>query len=160
MTTHPLINQEAPSSITLKNQRGEDMDLDSLIGQGNPIVLFFYPRDEGPVCTKEVCAFRDSYSVFLKHGAIVIGVSGNPVDSHLSFANRHRLQFDILADTEGRLRKMYQVPRGGLGFVPGRATFVIDGRGQVRSYHNSLLNHRGHVENAILILDALNEEDY
>ncbi|GAB5591600.1 hypothetical protein Unana1_06500 [Umbelopsis nana] len=153
MVAHRLIDQEAPCAITLKNQRGEDVDLESLFGQGNPIVLFFYPRDDGAVCS-----FRDSYSVFLKHGAIVIGVSGSNVDSHSSFAIRNRLQFDILADPEGRLRKMYHVPRAGLGLLPGRATYVIDGRGYVRDYFNSLLNHKGHVERAIGILNALYDE--
>ncbi|KAG2189020.1 hypothetical protein INT44_004162, partial [Umbelopsis vinacea] len=111
MSAHPLIDQEAPSAITLKNQRGEDMDLECIIGQGNPIVLFFYPSDAG---------WQESlpFGVFLKYGAIVIGVSGNQVESHSSFSKRHRIQFDILADTEGRLRRMYQVPRTRLGFVP------------------------------------------
>ncbi|KAI8581891.1 hypothetical protein K450DRAFT_229742 [Umbelopsis ramanniana AG] len=136
------------------------MDLECIIGQGNPIVLFFYARHEGSICTKEVCAFRDNYSVFSKYGAIVIGVSGNQVESHSSFLKRHRIQFDILADTDGRLRRMYQVPRTRLGFVPGRATFVIDSRGHIRDYFSSLMNYRGHVENAIQILDDLYDEGY
>ncbi|KAJ2964199.1 hypothetical protein NQZ79_g784 [Umbelopsis isabellina] len=117
--SHPLLDQPAPCSITLKNQRNENVNLEKYVGNKRPVVLFFYPRDEGPVCTKEVCAFRDSYDIFTKHGAILIGVSSSDVDSHSNFASKNRLQFDILADPRSELRKMYQVPKSGLGLVPG-----------------------------------------
>ena len=83
------------------------------------VVLFFYPKDGTAVCTKEACSFRDAYEDFVQAGAVVIGVSSDPVESHQAFASGHRLPFVLLADADGSLRKAFGVPKT-LGLLPGR----------------------------------------
>jgi peroxiredoxin Q/BCP len=83
--------------------------------------LFFYPRDQSPACTVEVCAFRDSYQAFREAGAEVIGISSDPAGSHRRFAERFRLPFLLVSDIDGSVRSRYGVPRT-LGLFPGRVT--------------------------------------
>ena len=75
------------------------------------VVLFFYPKDGTAVCTKEACSFRDAYEDFVQAGAVVIGVSSDPVESHQAFASGHRLPFVLLADVEGSLARRSACPR-------------------------------------------------
>ncbi|RUS21114.1 thioredoxin-like protein [Endogone sp. FLAS-F59071] len=170
--SHPLLGQPAPVDFVGKNQKNEDVNLAEVIGQG-PVVLFFYPKDESTGCTKEsfsdfsfvipallpphsiqVCAFRDQYDVFQKHGATVIGVSSDSAESHERFATNQRLQFQLLADDQGLLRKSFQVPKT-LGFLPGRVTYVIDRDGVIRDVFSSQLDFEGHVKKALEVLSTL-----
>ena len=73
-------------------------------------MLFFYPKDNSPACTMEACSFRDSYEAFREAGAEVIGISADSADSHRRFADRFRLPFRLLADTDGAVRSRYGVP--------------------------------------------------
>ncbi len=118
------------------------------------VVLYFYPKDESPVCTKEACSFRDAYEDFVQAGAVVIGVSSDSVESHQAFASGHRLPFVLLADTDGSLRKAYGVPRT-LGIVPGRVTYVIDKAGVVRHIFSSQLSADRHVAEALSMVRQL-----
>ena len=119
--------------------------------RGQPVVLYFYPKDDTPGCTLEACAFRDQYEDFSDAGAAVIGVSSDSSASHRAFAARHRLPFALLSDRDGHVRKRYGVP-ATLGLLPGRVTFVIDADGVVRRVFNSQLAATRHVSEA---LDAL-----
>ncbi len=94
-------------------------------------MLYFYPMDGTPVCTKEACGFRDAFEEFTKLGAVVIGVSADSPERHRAFAASRALPFLLLSDQEGSLRKAYQVPKT-LGILPGRVTYVIDKQGIVR----------------------------
>jgi thioredoxin-dependent peroxiredoxin len=76
---------------------------------GKHVVLYFYPKDDTPGCTKEACGFRDSYQQFLDAGAIVLGVSPDPVKSHDKFATKFQLPFPLLADTDKRIVEAYGV---------------------------------------------------
>jgi len=131
-------------------QDGSTLDLADRIGR-TAIVLFFYPKDDTPICTAEACAFRDAYEEFTSAGAEVVGVSSDSAESHAAFARRHRLPFPIVSDRDGAVRRLYGVPRT-LGFLPGRVTYVIDREGIVRLVFNSALSSTGHVRRA---LDAL-----
>jgi peroxiredoxin Q/BCP len=115
------------------------------------VVLYFYPKDDTPGCTKEACTFRDRYEDFTAAGAEVIGVSSDSGDSHRSFAKKHRLPFTLLSDRGGAVRKQYGVP-ATLGLLPGRVTFVIDREGIVRHVFNSQLAAAQHVTEALEIL--------
>jgi len=115
------------------------------------VVLYFYPKDDTPGCTKEACSFRDHYEDFSEAGAEVIGVSSDSGDSHHRFAKKHRLPFLLLSDQGGVVRKRYGVP-ATLGLLPGRVTFVIDREGIVRHAFNSQLAAARHVTEALGIL--------
>ena len=97
--------------------------------RGRPVVLFFYPRDGTPGCTKEACAFRDAWSSLSGAGAQVIGVSTDDVASHAAFAKEHALPFPLLADPDGQILKSYGV--GSTFGMASRVTFVIDRDGFV-----------------------------
>jgi len=115
------------------------------------VVLYFYPKDDTPGCTKEACSFRDSYEAFKEAGAEVIGVSSDSESSHGKFAAKYKLPFTLLADSGGAVRKQYGVP-ATLGLLPGRVTFVIDPQGVVRHVFNSQLQATRHVDEALNIL--------
>jgi peroxiredoxin Q/BCP len=115
------------------------------------VVLFFYPKDGTPVCTKEACAFRDAYAQFAEAGGVVIGVSGDSVDSHRAFAARHDLPFYLVSDPDGTLRKTWGVPKT-LGLLPGRVTYVIDKKGVVRLAFRATLAAGRHVDEALAVV--------
>lgn len=142
----PAVGDKAPLfRATL--QDGSTLDMADLVGR-KAVVLFFYPKDHTPVCTKEACAFRDSYEQFTAAGAEVIGVSSDSPASHRSFADKHRLPFPIISDQDRSLRKLYGVPNT-LGFVPGRVTYVIDRSGVVRLIFSALFASDDHVRRAL-----------
>ncbi len=120
--------------------------------RGHPVVLYFYPKDGSPGCTKEACSFRDQYQEFEAMGAEVIGISSDSEVSHRAFASKHALPFPLLSDEGGQLRKKYAVPRAVLGLLPGRVTYVLDEEGRVQYVFNSLNNAIDHVLNAKTIL--------
>jgi thioredoxin-dependent peroxiredoxin len=112
------------------------------------VVLFFYPKDGTPVCTKEACSFRDSYRQFLDAGAEVIGISSDSAETHRDFAKQHDLSFQLISDEGGSLRKSFGVPRT-LGLFPGRVTYVIDRTGIVRLIFSAQFATEEHVRRAL-----------
>ena len=139
--------------FTLPSQSGEMVSLEDFLGH-RPVVLFFYPKDDSPGCTKQVCAFRDDYEEFGKLDAEVIGISSDPVESHRGFAARHRLPFTLVSDEGGKVRKLYGVPNT-LGLFPGRVTYVIDKKGVVRHIFSSQIGIDRHVEGALEALESI-----
>jgi peroxiredoxin Q/BCP len=105
--------------------------------QGRPIILYFYPKDDTPGCTKEACAFRDSFADFTGRGAVVLGVSADSVKSHDKFAKKFKLPFPLLADEDKRIVDAYGV-WGEKTFMGRRyqgihrVTFLIGGDGRIR----------------------------
>ena len=104
--------------------------------RGRPIVLYFYPKDDTPGCTKEACGFRDVYDEFQERGAVVLGVSPDAEESHLRFKRKHGLPFALLADTEHDTAEKYGVwvektSYGKKRMGVKRSTFVIDAGGRV-----------------------------
>jgi peroxiredoxin Q/BCP len=118
------------------------------------VVLFFYARDNTVVCAAEACSFRDRYEAFREAGAEVIGVSADSSHSHRRFAERFRLPFILLSDTDGAVRARYGVSRT-FGFIPGRATFLIDQQGVIRHVFSSQFQPAKHVSEALGVLQAL-----
>ena len=128
-------------------QDGTVFDLADRLGR-TALVLFFYPKDDTPICTAEACAFRDAHEEFIAAGAEVVGVSGDSAASHAAFARKHGLPYSIVSDADGALRRLYGVPRT-LGLLPGRVTYVIDREGIVRLVFNSAFSSSGHVRRAL-----------
>ena len=136
--------------FTLPSQSGEMVSLEDFFGR-KPVVLFFYPKDDSPGCTREVCVFRDNFEEFGKLGAEVIGISSDSVESHRNFAAKHDLSFPLLSDEGGNIRRLYRVPKT-FGLFPGRVTYVIDKEGVVRHVFASQLNVARHVQEALTAL--------
>ncbi len=143
---------QAPD-VTLPSHEGQEVSLVDFRGK-QAVVLYFYPKDGTPGCTKEACSFRDAYEDFSEAGAAVIGVSGDSADSHQSFAANNRLPFTLLADSDGSLRKAFGVPKT-LGLLPGRVTYVIDKQGVVRYVFNSQTQAERHVTEALKVVREL-----
>jgi peroxiredoxin Q/BCP len=123
--------------------------------RGKPLILYFYPKDDTPGCTKEACSFRDHKGEIEAAGAALVGVSMDTVESHQKFISKHSLNFPLLSDRDGAIAKAFGVTRlGGLiPFLPvKRVTFVIDREGVVRKVIASELSMDAHVDGA---LDAL-----
>ena len=148
------IGTPAPD-FELPNQHGQLIRLSVLLQKG-PLVLYFYPKNETPGCTKEACGFRDSYEAFTDAGATVVGVSADNVDSHHAFAARYGLPFVLLSDTTGKVRKSYQVKKT-LGIFPGRVTYVIDADGLIRQAFSSQLRALAHIDQALVTVRSLEE---
>jgi len=144
---------DAAPDFTLPGGDGRTVRLSDYRGK-QPVVLYFYPKDDTPGCTKEACAFRDDYEAFQEVGAEVIGVSSDTAESHDKFASKYRLPFVLLTDRDGDVRRRYGVP-ATLGILPGRVTFVIDRQGTVRHVFNSQLRATQHVKEAIAALREL-----
>jgi thioredoxin-dependent peroxiredoxin len=137
----------------LPSSTGETVRLSDFRGKSE-VVLFFYPKDHSLGCTMEACTFRDSHEAFREVGAEVIGISSDSTDSHRRFADRLRLPFVLLSDSEGSVRAQYGVPRT-LGLLPGRVTYLIDREGIVRHIFSSQLQPWRHVTAALEVLDEL-----
>ena len=138
----PLVQEQQPApDFTLPAVGGEDIAIEGQINlyhlKGRTIVLYFYPKDDTPGCTKEACSFRDVYHELQKRGAVVLGVSTDSEESHKKFAEKYGLPFPLLADTDARVSQTYGVygekSMYGKTFMGvTRATFLIDSEGVVR----------------------------
>lgn len=114
--------------FTLLSDDGKAVSLSAL--KGKPVVLYFYPKDFTPGCTKEACAFRDAFSAFQAAGVEVLGVSVDDVQSHQKFKSEHNLNFKLLADTEKKVSTAYGV-LNAMG-MSSRVTFLIDREGKIK----------------------------
>jgi len=147
--------RKAPD-FTLADDSGNRVKLSSL--RGSPVVLYFYPRDDTPGCTKEACAFRDAKAELAKAGAKVLGVSPDPAESHAKFRDKFSLNFPLLANPEHKVAEKYGAWRektrfGKTSLGIQRSTFLIDAEGTVRKVWKSV-KPEGHDEQ---VLGALAE---
>ena len=142
------IGHQIPT-FSLSDQNGTAVQSSDLLG--HYIVLFFYPKDFTPGCTKEVCAFRDQYQEFVDAGAVVIGVSSDSERSHQRFATRHQLPYPLLSDASGKLKRQFGVKSKILGLLPGRETFVFDPDGKL-IFKFSSLDATPHIRKTLKLL--------
>ncbi|VFQ92507.1 unnamed protein product [Cuscuta campestris] len=142
-----------PPAFTLKDQEGRNVSLSKF--KGKPVVVYFYPADETPGCTKQACAFRDSYEKFKKAGAEVIGISSNDTTSHKNFAKKYRLPFTLLSDEGEKVRKEWGVPADLFGALPGRQTYVLDKNGVVQLIYNNQFQPEKHIDETLKLLQSL-----
>ena len=125
--------QPAPA-FTLTADDGSKVRLSNFKGQ--PVVLYFYPKDDTPGCTRQACAFRDQRTKFNKLGAAVLGVSADSIESHCEFRDKYGLNFPLLVDTDHKVAEKYGAWReknmyGKKSMGIQRSTFVIDATGKV-----------------------------
>jgi thioredoxin-dependent peroxiredoxin len=141
-------------AFSLPDQNGNLFDINSVLGKKN-LVIYFYPKDDSPGCTAEACSFRDQFEVFKEADAVIIGISGQSVESHKDFADKHRLSFILLSDEGNSVRKMFGVHANFFGLVPGRVTYIADKTGKVIYIFNSQTEATKHVDEALRILHEL-----
>jgi thioredoxin-dependent peroxiredoxin len=148
--------KKAPA-FSLKNQAGETVKLADFAGKY--VVLYFYPKDDTPGCTKEACSFRDEHSKLLKAGAVVLGVSPDDEKAHTKFITKYKLPFTLLADTEHAVAEKYgawgeknMYGKKYMGIV--RSTFLIGPDGKVAKAWPKV-KPEGHGEEVLEAIKAL-----
>jgi peroxiredoxin Q/BCP len=140
----------AAPAFSLSDQNGRVRTLEEF--RGRPVVLYFYPRDATPGCTREACAFRDAWTRLQAAGAVVLGVSTDDSASHQRFITEHELPFDLLSDSNEAAAHAYGVPVH-FGFT-SRMTFLIDARGQVaQRWHD--VDPGVHADEVLAAIEAL-----
>jgi peroxiredoxin Q/BCP len=136
----------------LNDENHHPVDISSLTGKY--LVLYFYPKDDTPGCTKEACSFRDSFGELVDAGAVVFGVSSDSPDSHSAFQKKYKLPFSLLSDTGGELRKLLGVPTDLFGLLPGRVTYIFNPEGRLVHIFDSQFSPARHVQEALKIIRA------
>ena len=130
----PVIGKPAPD-FTLPSTTGEPISLKQFKGK-KTVILYFYPKDDTPGCTREACDLRDHSAELEAHQAVILGVSNDPIDSHLAFRDKHKLPFPLLSDEDAAVSKAFGVYKqknlyGKTYMGIERTTFVIDRTGRV-----------------------------
>jgi peroxiredoxin Q/BCP len=128
----PIVGQTAPD-FTATAQDGTSVHLAALAGKR--VVVYFYPKDETPGCTKEACSFRDAWEAIGKTGAVLVGISADPIESHKAFAEHYKLPFLLVSDPDGAIGKKF-----GVGFegYHHRETFVVGADGKVQKAYRKV----------------------
>lgn len=156
MSDWPEVGAKAPA-FTLVSDSGTKMKLSEL--KGKPVVLYFYPKDDTPGCTKEACSFRDRAGDLEAHGAVVLGVSPDDVESHVKFRDKYELNFPLLADSDHKVAEKYGAWReknmyGKKSMGIQRSTFLIDGEGKIAKVWKRV-RVDGHDEQVLEALSSL-----
>ncbi len=143
--------------FTLTDDRGGKVKLSAL--KGSPVVLYFYPRDDTPGCTKEACSFRDRHAELTKAGAKIFGVSTDDADSHAAFRDKYDLNFPLLVDADHKVAEKYGAWReknmyGKKSMGIQRSTFLIDRDGRVAKVWKAV-KVDGHDEHVLAALNTL-----
>jgi thioredoxin-dependent peroxiredoxin len=136
--------------FTLPSTTGEQINLYEVL-QKQPVVLFFYLRAFTPICTSEACSFQKELPSFQEQNAAVLGISSDSEAVARKFAATFKLQFPLLLDPGGMVRKLYKVPKF-LGLLPGRSTYVISQDKTVVYATHSPLGSHVHVEESLRFL--------
>ena len=142
---------DAVPAFSLYDQDGKLFNVKDEIGK-HIMVIYFYPKDESMVCTKEACQFRDSFNDFTAAGAKVIGINGGTVASHKAFADHYKLPFILLSDPDNKVIGMFGVK--GKFFMTGRQTFVIGLDGKVAFQYSSMMQGKEHADQALQFIKA------
>ena len=136
----------------LKDQNGVIFNLVKHIGNEN-ILVYFYPKDETPGCTKEACTFRDNIEQFKGLNCKVVGISRDSQANHKSFAEHHNLPFTLLSDPKNKVRKLFGVKAAIPGVLPGRKTYLINKKGMVSHISEYQFKPLLHVQEALKALE-------
>lgn len=143
-------------NFELLDQNGKLFSSQDVVGKQN-LVIYFYPKDDTPGCTKEACSFRDSFEDFSEAGAMVIGISADDVESHKAFEQKYNLPFTLLADTDKKVRDQFGVPTSLFGLLQGRVTYIFDKNGVCVHVYDSHLKPTNHINESLEALKALSE---
>ena len=155
MPAELAVGDKAPD-FSLPDETGQTVSLKKF--RGRQVVLYFYPKDDTPGCTKEACGFRDSMTPILKTGSAVVGVSLDGAESHRRFIAKHQLPFTLLSDEDAQVAKAYGVYKeksmyGRKFWGIERSTFVIDGTGTMKAVFRKV-KVDGHVDEVLAALKA------
>ena len=131
---------------------GTPFKLSEFRGKQN-VVLYFYPKDFTPGCTKEACSFRDNYAEIAAYDAVIYGVSGDSTDSHARFRETHSLPFPLIPDPGKEIIRLYEA-KGTFGLMTARATYVIDKTGVIRAAIRHDFRVSEHVPEVLAALEA------
>lgn len=148
-----ITGEKAPDFEAVTTQ-GKSIKLADFIGKKN-LVLYFYPKDNSPGCTRQACYFRDTKAEFEEKDAIILGVSLDTDNSHRRFQEKHDLNFPLISDREKNLARRFGVLRLGGLLGLKRVTFVIDKEGTVIKVIHSETNMHIHIDSALKALDSL-----
>jgi peroxiredoxin Q/BCP len=146
---HTLTEGDTIPSFRLPDQDGKIFYSTDHLGKSD-LVIFFYPKDESMVCTKEACRFRDRYADLIKAGATVIGINGGSVSSHKQFQLHDQLPYSLLSDSANLVLTAFGIPRQF--FMTGRRTYIVDKSGKVVFTYSSAINGTRHAEEALAYL--------
>jgi peroxiredoxin Q/BCP len=141
-------------AFSLPDSQGKQIDVNDYLGQ-KILVLFFYPKDDTPGCTKEACAFRDAYADFMELGCEVFGISSDASQSHQAFQQKHQLPYPLLSDAQKKVRQLFGVPASLFGLLPGRVTYIVGLDGKIAGIFNSQTNPVGHINEALKVAKNL-----
>ena len=147
----PVIGKPAPD-FSLPSTTGESYSLRQFKGKKS-VILYFYPKDDTPGCTKEACDFRDHTAEFEKHNTVILGVSSDNMESHLRFRDKHKLPFPLLVDDDASVSKLFGVYKqknlyGKKYMGIERTTFVIDRTGRIAQIYPKV-KVDGHVKDVL-----------
>lgn len=153
-TLLPTIGKLAPD-FTLPSTTGEPISLKQFKGRKS-VVLYFYPKNDSPGCSKEACGFRDLAAEFDRLGVAILGVSTDPIDSHLKFREKHQLPFPLLSDEDASVSRAYGVYKqknlyGKKYLGIERTTFIIDRSGRTAQIYPKV-KVEGHVQDLLEFL--------
>lgn len=112
---------------------------------GKPLVLYFYPKDFTRVCTEEACEFRDAWDEFRDLDINIVGISRDSVETHHKFKGKHELPFELLADVQGEVSKLYQATLPLVG-MSRRVTYLLDSKHVIRAVYENMFNARKHLK--------------
>jgi peroxiredoxin Q/BCP len=143
-----VVGDQIPA-FSLTDQNGKTFNSADYIGK-NILVIYFYPKDESMVCTKEACSFRDRFNDFANAGAKVIGINGGTVASHKEFSDHYKLPFILLSDPGNKVYHSFGVQ--DKMFMTGRQTFVIDLHGKVAFTYESMIQGKKHADDALAFI--------
>ena len=153
MPNKPINVGDALPAFTLFDQNNQPLSTTDL--QGQPLVIFFYPKDHTPGCTAQACDFRNYESEFQAAGAQVIGINDASVASHRGFADKYNLTYPIVSDPGHKVRKSFGAPGLLFNTVANRITYVTDENHRVVYIFKSLLRATDHVEESLSFLKSV-----
>ncbi|AWR95587.1 peroxiredoxin [Acidianus brierleyi] len=146
------VGDKAPD-FEAEDDEGKRVKLSDFLGKY--VVLYFYPKDDTPGCRTEALSFKEKWDELTKMGVVVLGVSGDDINSHKKFKEKYGLPFKLLSDPDNKIRELY----GAKGLlIPPRITFVIDKEGKITHIYSSQMNASNHVKeamNAIMKLESV-----
>lgn len=146
------VGDKAPL-FSLQDENNNTINLENFIGK--PIILFFYPKDNSFLCTKQCISFSKHREEFNKYQVTLLGISVDSSDSHLKFKNANKLSTTLLSDTCNKIRRLYKVPSILFDTIPGRVTYIIDSKGYIVKSINESLNIQRHITECLNYLKSL-----
>ncbi|MDN5205367.1 peroxiredoxin [Fulvivirgaceae bacterium BMA10] len=149
----PLKVSEQGPDFTLPSTSGNDFTLSSILGES--CILYFFPMDFTPGCTKEACEFRDQFAYFKDLEINIFGISTDTISAHEKFRNKHQLPFHLLSDRKGNVARKYKalIPFVGLTM---RVTYLLNREHQIAAVYNNLFNYRQHIREMVLEVNKMN----